>query len=34
MDDKSFRIRHDGKEIWTYAIDGPSSATRLKNGNT
>jgi outer membrane protein assembly factor BamB len=24
----------NGKEVWSYAIDGPWSAARLKNGNT
>jgi hypothetical protein len=25
---------YDGKEVWSYAIDSPWSAARLKNGNT
>ena len=34
MDNKVSEYDADGKEIWTYAVNGPWSATRLKNGNT
>jgi hypothetical protein len=34
LDNKISEYDADGKEIWTYAINGPWSATRLKNGNT
>jgi hypothetical protein len=34
LDNKVSEYDADGKEIWTYAINGPWSATRLKNGNT
>jgi hypothetical protein len=34
MDNKVSEYDADGKQIWTYAVSGPWSATRLKNGNT
>ena len=34
LDNKVSEYDADGKEIWTYAIGGPWSAARLKNGNT
>ena len=34
LDNKVSEYDADGKEIWTYAVNGPWSATRLKNGNT
>ena len=34
LDNKVSEYDADGKEIWTYAVGGPWSATRLKNGNT
>jgi len=34
LDNKVSEYDADGKGIWTYAVNGPWSATRLKNGNT
>jgi len=34
LDNKVSEYDANGKEIWTYAVNGPWSATRLKNGNT
>ena len=34
LDNKVSEYDADGKQIWTYAVSGPWSATRLKNGNT
>jgi len=34
LDNKVSEYDAGGKEIWTYAVNGPWSATRLKNGNT
>jgi len=34
LDNKVSEYDAQGQEIWTYAVSGPWSATRLKNGNT